>query len=219
MAFKYVVNAGQYQDTDSGRFINQDRLEELLAEETGRLRARLRGHARVYQRGNIDIPEFQLRMAESIKRAHLRIAELAVGGRSQMTPAVFGRIGRTLRDEYGHLANFGTALEEGMSDRMLLHRAGSYARAIEITFSRTWLYSSQIAGFDLFMRSLDAGADHCPSCPRYDTGGQWVGADEIVPKGVRCECQNNCRCRVVRRRSFSQVVRDLNNGATVQQAG
>lgn len=204
-SFKYNPNAGQYQNTASGQFVNEQELNRLVEVEINRLRARLQGHARTLNARAINIPEFQIRMAETLKRGHLRIAELAIGGRTEMTPAIFGTVGRLLRDEYKYLESFGAALKAGMSDAQVVNRAGLYANALKITFSKTWIYSSAKAGYNLFLRKMDDNARHCSSCPKYDTQGKFVTVDKIVPIATACECRNGCKCRIIRKRSTLNI--------------
>jgi hypothetical protein len=213
-SFKYNRNAGQFQNTASGQFIDEKELNRLVGVEINRLKARLQGHARALNKKTINIPEFQTRMAETLKRAHLRIAELAIGGRGEMTPAIFGTVGRLLKDEYGYLAGFGRSLKEGMSDAQAINRAGLYANALKITFSKTWIYSSAKAGYDLFLRKMDAGAKHCRSCPLYDTQGKFVTENKIVPIATACECRNGCKCRIIRKRSVLSIGKILGGIAT-----
>lgn len=203
---EYSRGAGQYRDRITKQFVPRSRVLLEVDRESARTATRLQGLTRLLIAERITLPEWQIRFAEELKSAHLRQTMLGAGGRSQLTPQHYGKVGWQLRQEYRYLDRFAKAIQDGkITPSAALRRSAWYAESTALSFHRAEQVTKGRDGFE-GKRSLDAGADHCPSCPQYVTDG-FVAASTIVPVGTNCECGRKCRCMVVwrrRRQSGSQ---------------
>lgn len=192
----YSRKSGRFRDLETGQFVPRSRVLLELDREIARTSTRLQGITRLMIGQQIDLPEFQIRFAEELKMAHLRLAAFGAGGREQLTPQHFGYVGQTLKQEYAYLDGFARDLATGrLTESQVLARASMYAESIAQSFHRSEQQTKSRDGF-LGKRSLDVGAYHCPSCPAYATS-TFIPAAEIVPVGVNCECRRRCRCFIV----------------------
>jgi hypothetical protein len=165
--------------------------------EVARQETRLKGHARLLASGKIDIPEFQLRMANDLKLSAIRMSALGAGGAAGLTNRHYGKVGAELKKQYKYLKGFGDTLStEGLSPKQLLQRAGQYSRQSAIAFHASQQITKQSEGFTEGRRRLDEQSNHCSSCPAHSTNGLWVPIDRIIPPGTSCDCGGRCRCKV-----------------------
>ena len=125
----------RYRNLDTGRFVRYAEVLQFVDGEVKRLEVRLQGHARLLNSGKINVGEFQLRFAESLKNSHLRMAALGAGGQQQMTAQQLGHVGRELRTQYEYLYYFGYQIESGkVSEKRILQRSKMYAKSINTSF-------------------------------------------------------------------------------------
>src|SRR3954468_3571438 len=85
----------------SGRLVSKlevrsaiDRDLQRLSLDVSRLAGDLRG-------GRISLEGWRAEMKEIVKHVHMGQAAIAKGGRAQMGPADYGRVGQIVREEYG----------------------------------------------------------------------------------------------------------------------
>jgi hypothetical protein len=195
-AIGYSKKSGRFRDLTTGQFVPRSRVLLEVDREIERTSVRLQGIVRLLASEKVDLPEFQIRFAEELKIANLRMAAFGAGGRSQMNASQFGHVGQKLKQEYGFLDGFAQDLADGrLSIAQALNRAAMYAESTAQAFHRAEQQTKARDGF-LGKRSLDVGANHCASCPAYATDG-YVPANQIVPVGVNCECRRRCRCFIV----------------------
>lgn len=208
----YNSRAGRYVRSD-GKFVSKEVIRNLVDQEQQRLQVRLQAHTRLMAANTISLPEWQLRMAESLRDSHLRMGALGAGGKDRTQAQHFGAIGYQLRRQYQYLDGFARALYEGkLTQEQALRRAGSYADSINTTFHRAEQISRENEGFDEALRSLDSAARHCDQCREYSTYGQWKPVSQVVPPGTNCACHAHCRCSISYRRSNRTDPTILNRG-------
>lgn len=196
----YDRRTGSYR-ASNGKFIGRATILRLVDEESDRLSTRLKAHTRLLTSNSIDLPEWQQRMAEDIKLSGIRMGVFASGGRSQTSSAVYGTVGRELREQYKYLANFAQDLAAGkLSKQQAIARAGMYGGSARVAFHQAQKVTRKREGFVEAKRSLDPGAIHCASCLLYDTQGQWLPVEQVTMPTINCQCMFRCRCAVFFRR-------------------
>lgn len=196
---QFDPSSHRYRDNQTGRFVRTADVARLIDREVNRTEVRLKGHARLLIQGKIDIAEFQTRMAQSLKEAHLRNAAVGAGGAKQFTPTHYGKVGAELKKQYKYLYGFGQDLQAGkLTEQQILTRAGSYAKSARTSFFEAEFTSRGKVGF-YAKRLLDAQSQHCQSCISYQRR-QWTLIQNVIPPGVDCECGGRCRCRLVFRK-------------------
>ncbi len=114
--------------------------------------------------GTISVQDWLLNMRELIKDTYRAEYELAIGGRENMTPADFGRLGGILQEQYRYLQGFADDLAQGkLTIGQAQYRAGMYIDSATQAFER-----AKAAAFGLDL-------------PQYPGDGS-------------TQCLSNCRC-------------------------
>lgn len=201
----YDRKLGRFRDAETGQFVPASRIELEINREIGRVGNRLQSLTRALAEGRITIDEWQRQFAAILKESHLQMAAFGAGGRDQLDAQHYGYIGFQLKKEYDALAAFAVALMAGaITLRQALKRSQMYAESIRISFNRANHTTHRRDGFE-GARSLSV-AQHCLQCPGYDTMGEFLPADQIVPIGEQCDCRRMCKCYIVwRKRGLSAL--------------
>lgn len=201
MAIEFSRGAAQYRDTATGRFVGRGVVEGYVQQEVNRLEVRLKGVYRLAEAGKISTAEFQTRFAQTLKDYTIQSAVLGAGGRDQMSPTHWGKVGSSLKQQYRRIGGMGEALAKGeLSEKQIAARIRQYSESSRAAFHSSNKRTHQDVGFTQARRSLDGGAKHCEECPGYSTNGEWIPIDEVVSPGDACSCNGRCRCYVEYRR-------------------
>ena len=192
----YDKTTGQYRD--KGKAVPQSDLDLAIAGEALRLKAELRIKAAALTQGRITFEQWQESTAKGLKDSHIRMAIVASGGKANTVANSYLIAGRNLKSEYENLRNFAKDIKGGnLSKAQIVARAQLYSNSIYRTYYETYHFQkAEREGFTLAKRDLDPFAKHCLDCPNHATGGRFLPADQVVPKGVDCACRGNCRCRL-----------------------
>jgi hypothetical protein len=196
--FTWDASAGRYRQAN-GRVVTQAQVRAAIDRDLQHLNttaARLAGDLRS---GRISLESWRVEMKRIIKHTHMGEAAIAKGGRAQMMPVDYGRVGQIVREEYRHLEGWVNEIKAGAPlDGRLQNRAKLYTQAGRATFHKVERLEMRDHGAE-FERSVLHPADHCGQCvAEADAGFRPIGV--MVPIGER-ECGRNCRCTVVYQRS------------------
>lgn len=194
----YSSSTGQFRNLKTGRFVGRTAVMGLVDQEVERTKVRLQAHTRLLTQRRIDLPEWERRMAQTLKETHLRMGAFGSGGKQNLDARKFGAIGYQLRTQYAYLDEFAKDLKAGkLTAAQALRRTGLYANSIKVTFHKIEkMQKLEVEGFREAKRSLDPQAQHCQSCLQYSTRDRWRPADQVVEPGVNCECGQFCRCSI-----------------------
>lgn len=194
---EYLWNeaAAQYSDRKTGRFVSRQVIREQLDKVIDGSSQVMRAISQQLREGEISLAEWQLEMMQQIKTANLAAGAMQRGGWQQMTQADFGRVGRTVRNEYAFLRDFAADIGSGKQklDGTMVRRAGLYGQQGRATYYQFWDHTATVRGFDQ-ERSILNPADHCNDCISQDAKG-WQRRGEMIPLGQR-QCRSNDRCDV-----------------------
>ncbi len=200
MPFSFDGRVGNYRDLDTGRITSRNTLLRIVDRDISSTERKIQTATKNLIAENLSLGNFQREMIALLKGSHIRSATLGAGGKDGLNNRILGATGRRLRQEYDALKNFVNQIERGeLSEKQIIARAKSYARSAQIAFSTSELITRSANGALTAKRELDPDADHCDQCPQYDTNGEFVPIDQIVPLGVACECRARCRCRITYR--------------------
>lgn len=177
----------------SGRFLPSSAVRTAVDSALQRAQARVTTLAEQLRTRQITLGEWEAQMRGEMKAIHIYSGLAAKGGRSQLSPAENGRIGRRLRDQYERLRNFADQIENGSQplDGRFMRRAGMYAQAGRATYEITKARDLRAAGFTE-IRSILHPADHCVECVA-EAAKAWQPPETFTPIGER-QCLTNCRC-------------------------
>ncbi len=164
MAWQWNTESRRYHDTATGRFLSPQQQLGLRDTFTDALKGRSASLAERLSAGTMTPGEWEHGMRTLVKQAHIDLAVLGRGGRSQMTPTDWGRVGREIRDQYGYLGRFADATPE-LSEAQSAARSGMYVEAATQSYERA-----------------NAAAQGVPELPAYPGDG------ESCLGGVMCRC-------------------------------
>lgn len=150
------------------------------------------------RRGEIDLVEWQRRMARSIKNIHTSELALARGGMFHMTDADRARAAQMIRFQLERLVNFSEQIQSGkinLNSKWFRRRAGMYGDAGKTTYWNGVRQNSVELGMTQERNMLGITERHCPGCLD-ETDRDWVDIGTLKPVGTRT-CLTNCLCNVV----------------------
>jgi hypothetical protein len=181
----YDKITGQYRD--KGKLVSQSDLDLAIAGEALRLKKELEIKATALTQGRITLEQWQESTAKGLKDSHIRMSIVASGGKANTVANSYLIAGRNLKSEYENLRNFAKDIKDGnLSKAQIVARAQLYSNSIYRTYYETYHFQKvEREGFTLAKRDLDPFAKHCPDCPNHATGGKFLPADQVVPKGVK----------------------------------
>ncbi len=191
---RFSIERGEYIWNSNGRVVSTpkiqkelDKLTERYSENIDRLSDRLTS-------GNLSIPQWQERMRREIKNLHRTQFIIGRGGRDQMTPSDWGKLGSDLRwVQYAHLDSFAIDIAEGnLSDAQIRARARMYANAVTKNFWAGKTKAMIAAGYVEEQRFLGV-ADHCDICRGFAAQGR-VPIGTLPNPGEKCLGLTNCKC-------------------------
>ena len=190
--------AGRYRDPLTGRFISRDTVRSILDQAIAKSQLRMQTASDQLRRGELALDEWQLVMREEIKRTQLGAEMLVQGGRAQMTPADFGRVGQRIRTQYDYLRDLSQQLADGSirTDGTFLNRAKMYAASARVGFHDSLGEQLTDLGYTE-ERSVLHPAEHCDLCVSEAARG-FVPIGTLIPIGERT-CLGNDRCSVAYR--------------------
>lgn len=185
----------RWRQTATGRFVSDASVTSELERHVSATFDALEGLTRRMYAQDITLTQWQASVASELKDAHLAQAMFARGGKANMGAAQFGRVGATLRDEYGFLAAFADDIAAGrVSEAQALARIRQYGRATRQSYWNEY----RIASPGMVAWRLNP-AEHCPDCLALAAGSPYR-ADQLptVPGAGSTRCRGNCKCTLER---------------------
>jgi len=176
-----------------GRLVREADVRAALDRTIAAADDRLGALADALRSRTIPVREWERRMREVVKDAHLRATMAGRGGVLQLTAADYGRVGAECRRQYALLRRFRRAIEQGEQplDGRFLRRMRMYADAARRTYHDVEAREKVRRGYGEYRNVLGA-ADHCGGCLAATARG-WVPVGTLPPIGSRT-CLASCRC-------------------------
>jgi hypothetical protein len=195
MPYSYNNTAQRWYDTGNGRFVAEQAVtDEMRLHQTATYNVLDNLTSQLYG-GQITLEQWQIGVAYELKDAHLAQAMFAVGGKNNMTQANYGRVGHTLRDQYGFLNGFAQDIAAGrVSEAQALARIRMYGNATQASYWREY----RNATTELIYWNLNP-AEHCGDCVGLAGGSPYKPQDlSQVPGDGATQCRGNCKCTLSR---------------------
>jgi hypothetical protein len=143
--------------------------------------------------GAANVKDIQLLGEREIAKAHLAQAMAAKGGRLQMAPSDFGRVGSYVKKELQHWRTRMKAIAEGQPlDGRVKQSFRAFIAASGATFQKIEQIEAERRGETEYRNILDDGARSCSECPAITAQG-WQPVGSLPERGDR-QCSHNCRC-------------------------
>lgn len=133
--FTWDKAAKRFRDSDSGKYLSQEKVESLVEASRVDAAKRLTNLADQMATESISLDEWEKQFRQIIKQESLIEYGVGRGGFKQMTQSDYGRVGRYLRDQYEYLRNFKKAVAD-LSDAQIKVRSQMYASASKYMYER-----------------------------------------------------------------------------------
>ena len=204
-----------------GRPVTAREIEAVLEQESRENERKLLALLLLLVESRITLQEFQERVIGIVEPSTIRAMVLGAGGdqafrRNSQNREYLRQLRKQNEGLATGLASIGFAMRAGQ--RTAGQVSNYLKRAARHPFqahneSQTL---TRLGGLpNEARRRLDPTADHCPSCPGYETDG-FVPIEDIVPIGFACECGGRCRCNIVYRFNPLRALNNLGSGATLE---
>lgn len=195
MPYAYNNTAQRWYDTASGKFASETAVVDEMRVHQQATYTLLENATRQLYAGQLTLEQWQIVTAHELKDAHLAQAMFAVGGKRNMTQENWGRVGHTLRDQYGYLNQFAIDIQSGnVSEAMALNRIKMYGDATQASYWREY----KLATKEQIWWNLNI-AEHCDGCLTMAGGSPYNPQDlNQVPGDGNTPCLSKCQCTLTR---------------------
>lgn len=186
----------RWRNRASGRFVSNQAVTNEMRRHVAATFDTLDNLTNALYDGNITVMQWQTAVASELKDAHLAQAMFAKGGRANMRPADFGRVGGVLRDEFRFLDGFAQDIADGRQSRaQALARIKQYGKATQQSYWREWALDTE---GEIYWRLHPA--EHCQDCIDLANNSPYT-ADTLptYPGAGETQCRGNCNCTLERR--------------------
>lgn len=155
--------------------------------------------AKEYKAGIIKLFEFETRMRELLKSAHIIAASVGKGGRARMTQSDWGSVGAKIKWQYGYLNKFARKIGRGsISELATASRAKSYSSSVLVSFYNTFMEAQTEFIEDgknpQRCRLITNSEEGCVECAADEAQG-WISVDDMGEIGSRL-CGDFCKCDI-----------------------
>lgn len=193
--YGYNNTAQRWYATNTGRFVSEQAVTDEMRRHQAATYDTLDRVTRQLYAGSITMEQWQTAVAHELKDAHLAQALYAIGGKNNATQANYGRVGHTLRDQYGYLNDFAHDIASGnISEAEALRRIRMYGNNTQSSYWREYKLLSV-----LIYWYLGTTEKHCDDCPALAGGSPYKPQDlNQVPGDGNTKCLSNCDCGLSR---------------------
>jgi hypothetical protein len=120
-------SAKRYRDPVTGRFVGVDQMQVLREVFIDQQKGLLESLVWQFDEGKITYEAFRDIAKQIIKDTYIDLYAMGAGGRNNLTPRDWGRIGAMLKEQYKYLRNMmGQILRGEISPRQAISRFGMY---------------------------------------------------------------------------------------------
>lgn len=128
--YQYVTSLNRYRNAQTGRFVPREIVMSYVDQITQAGQSVSDELARLHAEGTITAQDFGAQMQVGLRSSTIQQYVLGRGGRENMQPADWGRVGRQLRGEYEQLRGFVADVETGnLTQAQISARAQLYFNA------------------------------------------------------------------------------------------
>ena len=190
--FIYDEKRNRYRRPD-GRFVKASEVRRAADKYIDAKQEKGRELFNLLREGKISVKDAQLIGERQIAIAHGNAAMAVRGGRNQMTPSHWGKVGNIVKGELGHWRDKMKEIADGAPlDGRVRQSFEAYFANTGATWSKTARDMLSSKGFDEVRNILGDTGRSCSECPDITAKG-WMPYSEWVERGSR-QCNYNCRC-------------------------
>jgi hypothetical protein len=162
----YDLALKRYRNKETGRLLSNGQMQGLRDKFIEAQQTEARDLAAKLASRSMEWPEYELKFRDRIKAAYVDSYVLAKGGRKNMTPTDWGRLGSMIKAQYQYGSMFAQQIVNGeLSEAMIAHRSSSFM----LTASHAY-HVGRAASFDLVLPTYPRdGSQKC----FYNCGCEW----------------------------------------------
>ena len=212
--WRWDKRVGRYRDTVTGRFISKAHVLELLQFSINASNAAVDSLANYIANGMISPSDWMNAFRWEIKSEYIRQYLVGIGGRAQMTPSEWGKLGSLIKEQYQYLKGFAADVAKGeMTEGQIRARMNMYINSSrEAYFVARGRVIVKLKLFDEVIWTLGI-AEHCPDCiersemgwmPITEDGGFPTADGSAFPGDGSTVCLTNCKCQLNYRNSATE---------------
>jgi hypothetical protein len=172
-----------------GRFVSRGTIRAAVNRIVSQTFLDLQAITARYQAGLINISEWQIESAQTLRAAHTLSAGIALGGKNSMSLSDLGWIGQKMRFQYERLNLWALRIEEGQV--IYPYRLRLYANAARMTFNNALRLRMPISQLGIWITNAK---ESCAGCFAQASRGEQLIAS--FPQLGSNECGMNCQCDI-----------------------
>lgn len=194
--WKWSEKARRYYDMDAHRFMSRDKALEFVGQSIDKSKPVTQSLTSMYYGQKLSADDWRTAMRTEVKNEHIRQYILGVGGRENMTPADWGRVGSAVKEQYKYLDGFQADLVAGkVSEGQALVRAGMYSDSARASYERGNFQAQTRGGREITEEKWELGsARHCDDCVALAAEGWQPMGTFPFPGDGNTACLTNCQC-------------------------
>jgi hypothetical protein len=154
VAWQYDAASRRYRGAD-GRYLGQKAMVGLRDAFTDNLKGRAADLATRRAEGDLSQNDWERQMRALVKAAHIDLHCLGRGGRRQMAPADWGRVGASIKAQYAYLGRFADDTAN-LSEAQMRARAGLYVEAATTAYEK-----GRAAAWDVSLPAYPGEGSEC----------------------------------------------------------
>lgn len=200
-SWRWNEKTERYHDLETGRFLSYENVNRLVDQAIDGLMVETSNLARAVAAGDITVDVWHGQMRQLIKTAYIWNAEVAAGGRGNMTPQYWGAVGGRIYGQYRYLDDFAAQLP-GLSEGQIARRSRMYINSSRQVYWRIRTWKARDKGYT--EEKWEAIGDDATCNPCLLAGHEgWrpigtyaePGSGSVHADGSdACEGLTNCRC-------------------------
>ena len=195
---QYVFNVatGRYRDTRTGRFVSNQQITDLIEKtiDDSFLDLNTLIQTALSPNNAYTLNDLEETLIIQLRNLHVQMTLLGGGGEGNITPALWGRLGATLREEYKYLRNFLSGVAGGsVTGGEITRRMNMYGNKIWNSYWNAKSEQMKLSGFTQERRVLQP-AEHCNDCITLAAKGWQEIGTLPKPADGSTECLSNDRC-------------------------
>jgi len=192
----------RYQDKETGRIVSFETVYNYVDQSINGQDAVSDVLATLVSEGNLSPEDWERVMREEIKGEYLRQYMLGKGGKENMTPRDWGKVGAMLKAQYAFLGGFVGAIAAGkLSEAQIRARSNLYFSSARQAFETAKAEVAEAWGAKEERWITMPGIEHCPNCLDYEAEGWKPFGYFPMPGDGSTYCGTNCACRKEYRKS------------------
>lgn len=191
--YRYYTSSNRYIDS-RGRFVSRALVRKAVDGFIEGVKLEVSAHTGNLLAGRITLTEWEKRMQQTSKSAHVAAHAVGIGGVARMSASDYKSVAARVKSEYKYLNKLTSDVASGRVKLSSLQaRALNYASAARSTYEQAHRLTAT-GGSLTRERNLLRGSNHCDECLALTRLG-WQPIGSMKVPGER-QCRRHCHCEL-----------------------